>query len=312
MEMFSVINPGAYTSVQDRGRFGFQQMGIPITGALDFFAYDVANLLVGNRPQSAVLEITLTGPVLEVRSETDVAVTGADIGITLNHSEIECWRSFRVLPGDKLEIHQVKKGCRAYLAVTGGVDVPLIMGSRSTYVGGKIGGFNGRPLKQDDILKASPKQLLPKQHHLPTKFIPEYPSAFRLRTILGPQDEYFSQGIDNLFTSEFMISPKADRMGYRLLGPKIALDKDKPKSIVSEPSMPGGVQIPPDEQPIILLVEQTVGGYAKIVTVVSSDIPKVAQATPGDTIQFEKVDLSTAHELYHEDKKRIKEIKELL
>jgi biotin-dependent carboxylase-like uncharacterized protein len=312
MEMFSVINPGAYTSVQDRGRFGFQQMGIPITGVLDFFAYEVANLIVGNSPQSAVLEITLTGPALEVRSKADVAVTGADIGITLNGVEIECWRSFRVTPGDKLEIHQVKKGCRAYLAVTGGIEVPVIMGSRSTYVGGKIGGFNGRHLKQGDILKSNSKPLLQKQHHLPTKFLPEYPSEIRLRTVLGPQDEYFSQSIDNLFASKFMVSPKADRMGYRLLGPKIALDNDKPKSIVSEPSMPGGVQIPPDEQPIILLVEQTVGGYAKIVTVVSSDISKVAQATPGDSIQFKKVDLTTAHELYYEEKKRIQKIKELL
>ena len=312
MEMFSVINPGAYTSVQDRGRFGYQQMGIPITGVLDDFAYEVANLLVGNPSESAVLEITLIGPVLEVRSEADIAVTGADIGITLNETEKECWKSFRVLPGDQLEIHQVKRGCRAYLAVTGGIDVPVIMGSRSTYVGGKIGGLDGRPLKQGDLLEAKHKTVLQKDNHLPTKFVPEYPSEILLRAVFGPQDEYFSQSIDHLFASEFMVSPKADRMGYRLVGPKIALDKDKPKSIVSEPSMPGGVQIPPDEQPIILLVEQTVGGYAKIVTVISSDISKVAQATPGDTIKFEKVNLQTAHELYHEGKKRIKEIKELL
>jgi biotin-dependent carboxylase-like uncharacterized protein len=312
MEMFSVIKPGAYTSVQDRGRFGFQQMGVPITGVLDGFAYDVANLLVGNQLQSAVLEITFTGPLLEVHTEADVAVTGADIDITLNHTQQECWKSFRVLPGDELEIRQVKKGCRAYLAVTGGIDVPMIMGSRSTFVGGKIGGFNGRTLKQGDILETIPKPLLQNERRLPTKYLPDYLSEIHLRALLGPQDEYFSQSLDQLFASEFMVSPKANRMGYRLLGPKIALDKDKPKSIVSEPSMPGGVQITPDEQPIILLVEQTVGGYAKIVTVISSDIPKVAQATPGDTIQFEKVDLSTAHELYHQEKKKILEIKELL
>lgn len=312
MEMFSVVHPGAYTTVQDHGRFGYQKMGIPTTGGLDSFAYEVANLLVGNRPQSAVLEMTVTGPVLEARSAADVAVTGADIGITLNDLEMECWRSFRVRPGDVLKIHQVKRGCRAYLAVTGGIDVPLVMGSRSTFVGGKIGGLDGRSLKQGDILEAFPAKLLQKEHRLPSKFIPEYLSEIRLRTILGPQAEYFSQSIDRLFTSEFLVSQKADRMGYRLLGPKIALDQGRPKSIVSEPIMPGGVQITPDELPIVLLVEQTVGGYAKIATVISSDIPKIAQATPDDTIRFEKIDLRTAHELYHDGKKRIEEIKELL
>ena len=308
MDMFCVINPGAYTTVQDRGRFGFQQMGIPITGALDFYAYEVANLLVGNRPESAVLEITLTGPVLKVLSEAEVAVTGAEIGITLNQAKLDCWQSFRVRPGDALEIHQVKTGCRAYLALTGGIDVPVIMGSRSTYVGGKIGGFQGRPLQPGDLLKRIPQQLLSQQRRLPATLVPQYPSEIRLRAILGPQDDYFGQSIDILLASEFMVSPKADRMGCRLLGPKIALDQDKPKSIVSEPCMPGAVQIPADEQPIILLVEQTVGGYAKIVTVVFSDLPKVAQAIPGDSIRFEKVDLPTAHALYHNYKQNIKRI----
>ena len=312
MQLFSVISPGAYTTVQDHGRYGYQQMGIPITGALDRFAFQVANLLVGNERQCAVLEMTLTGPVLEVQEAADVAVTGADIGVTLNKMEMGCWRSFRVQPGDSLKIHQVKKGCRAYLAVSGGIDVPLVMGSRSTYVGGKIGGYSGRPLKAGDMLKAFPEKLLPKQRQLPTDYLPHYPDKIKLRAVMGPQDDFFRDSVDVLFESEFMVSPKADRMGYRLMGPKVAIDKDKPKSIVSEPSMPGGIQIPADEQPIVLLVEQTVGGYAKIATVVSTDIPKIAQTTPGDTIRFQKIDLKTAHTLYQEEIKIIRIIGDLL
>lgn len=312
MDTFTVINPGAYTTVQDRGRFGFQQMGIPITGVLDTFAYEVANLLVGNEADCAVLEITLTGPLLEVQLEAEVAITGARIGITLNQTEMRGWHSFRVRPGDKLEIQQVHHGCRAYLAVSGGFDVPLIMGSRSTYVGGKIGGFNGRSLQQGDALKVIPKKLPQKSRKLPSTFIPEDQSEILLRAILGPQDNFFKNSLEDLLKAEFIVSPKADRMGYRLLGPKISIDDDMPKSIISEPSMPGGVQIPADEQPIILLVEQTVGGYAKIVTVIFSDIQKIAQATPGDPIQFELVDLSTAHSLYHDYKQKMKNIEESL
>ena len=312
MQIFSVISPGAYTTVQDYGRFGYQQMGIPITGALDRFAFQVANMLVGNELQCAILEMTLSGTTLEVQRAADVAVTGADIGVTLNKMEMACWQSFRVQPGDRLEIHQVKKGCRAYLAVSGGIDVPLVMGSRSTYVGGKIGGYSGRPLKVSDMLSAFPKKLLTKQRQLPNEYLPQYPDIIELRAVLGPQDDFFRDSVDVLFNSTYMVSPKADRMGYRLMGPKVAIDKDKPKSIVSEPSMPGSIQIPADEQPIVLLVEQTVGGYAKIATVVSTDIPKIAQTTPGDTIRFQKIDLNTAHTLNLEDLEKIRKIRELL
>jgi allophanate hydrolase subunit 2 len=131
-----------------------------------------------------------------------------------------------------------------------------------------------------------------------------------IRAIPGPQDNFFKEGLETLFQSDYMVSPKADRMGYRLQGPNIKLAEGMPKSIISEPTMPGGVQIPADEQPIILLVEQTVGGYTKIVTVISTDLPKVAQATPGDTIRFEKVTLETAHSLYQERQKLLHDLEE--
>lgn len=308
MDVFSVLTPGAYTTVQDEGRYGYQQMGIPVSGVLDSFSFRVANMLVENHVNCAVLEITVMGPRLEVLSEADIAITGAEMGMTLNDQPVQCWKSIKVKPGDILGINQVKSGCRAYLAVTGGIDVPDVMGSRSTYVGGNIGGYYGRSLKPGDIIKRGKKLLLDTERHLSTAMIPQYSSNIVIRAVPGPQDEFFDEGLKTLFESEFMVSAKADRMGYRLQGPVIKHREEMPKSIISEPSVPGGIQVPADGQPIVLLVEQTVGGYTKIATVISTDLSRVAQATPGDTICFEQVTLETAHDLYRERQKLMKEI----
>jgi biotin-dependent carboxylase-like uncharacterized protein len=204
----------------------------------------------------------------------------------------------------------VKSGCRAYLAVNGGIDVPEVMGSRSTYVGGNMGGYHGRLLKAGDVIKCGRAKRLPRMRQTPSDMIPSYPSEIVIRAIPGPQDDFFLEGLDIIFHSDFMVSTKADRMGYRLQGPKVEIRKGMPKSIISEPTMPGGVQIPPDEQPIILMVEQSVGGYTKIVTVISVDISKVAQVTPGDTIRFERVSLETAHAIYQEQQKKLQNLED--
>lgn len=298
MTQFKVLTPGAYTTVQDRGRFGYQQMGVPISGALDDFAFRVANLLVGNPPEAAALEITLLGPRLEMLDPADVALTGARMKLTCNGVALENWQSHRVQSGDVLEVHQVQAGCRGYLAVGGGVAVPRVMGSCSTYVGGRLGGFQGRSLAAGDVLAAGPGTLLPKVRRLAPEWIPDLPEEIVLRAIPGPQDDFFDQGLATLLGETFMVSAKADRMGYRLQGPPIELKPGMPLSIVSEPSMPGGIQIPADAQPIVLLVEQTVGGYTKIATVISVDLPRLAQATPGDRVRFARVDLAEAHVLY--------------
>jgi biotin-dependent carboxylase-like uncharacterized protein len=297
MDSISVLTAGAYTTAQDKGRYGYQQMGIPVSGVLDTFAFRAANMLVGNPNYSAVLEITIMGPRLEILAESDVAITGAEIGMTLNDR-----------PVDILDIQQVKSGCRAYLAISGGIEVSVVMGSRSTYVGGKLGGYHGRPLKAGDVIQSGSSKLLNAPREFPSDLIPKHPSEIIICAIPGPQDDFFKEGLDTLFQSNYMVSAKADRMGYRLQGPSVKLREGMPKSIISEPTMPGGVQVPADEQPIILLVEQTVGGYTKIVTVISSDLPKVAQATPGDTIRFEKVTLEKAHSLYRERQKLLQDI----
>ena len=312
MDTFLVLTPGPYTTVQDKGRFGYQQIGVPISGAIDQFAFRVANLLVGNPEEGAVLEITIVGPQLAFLREVDLALTGAEMGFELNHDPVECWKTVRVKPGDVISIQQVKSGCRGYLAVGGGIDVPEVMGSRSTYAGGKLGGYKGRTLKKGDVIQSVEGSLLDKPRYLPESWIPRYSEEVLLHAIPGPQDDFFDEGMDMLFQSEFTVTAKADRMGYRLQGPSIQLKEKMPKSIISEPTMPGGVQIPADRQPIILLAEQTVGGYAKIATVISPDLSRIAQAIPGNTIRFEQVSLESAHRLYHEQAYRMQTIADQL
>lgn len=307
MEVFEVIQPGAYTTIQDRGRFGYQQFGVPVCGVVDSFAYRVANALVGNVQDEAVLEATVFGPTLQVLNEGVIAVTGGNLSPFLNNAPLTMWESVPVHPGDTLHFKGVKSGCRAYVAVAGGIDVPRVMGSRSTYVAGKVGGIDGRPLAAGDRLnKGQGKGKVGTQ--VPSNLVPAYSDDIEIRVILGPQDDYFSEGIEEFFSSTFKVSPKADRMGCRLEGNPIVPREGVVKSIISEPSVPGGIQIPPDGQPIILLVEQTVGGYTKIATVISPDIGKVGQAKPGNRIRFRRVELEEAHAILEKEEEKIASI----
>lgn len=296
--LFRIISPGPHTSVQDEGRFGYVQFGVPPSGALDPFASRVANALVGNPRGAAVLETTFAGPEVEILSGADVAVTGGEAPITLNGRPVPGWRSFRVRAGDRLKVGQVKTGCRNYIAVSGGIDVPLVMGSRSCYAAASLGGFKGRTLREGDVLDRDEGPLLKKPRALPQTLVPAYGPEQALRAVPGPQDDFFDTGMETFFASRFTVTPHTNRMGCRLEGPPIHRKDGMPTSIISEPSLPGSVQIPPDGKPIILLVEQTVGGYAKIATVISADIPKVAQAKPGDIFTFEKTSLEEAHRLF--------------
>jgi biotin-dependent carboxylase-like uncharacterized protein len=286
--------------------------GVPPSGALDPFAYRVANLLVGNAGGAAVLEITMVGPVLEVLAEADIALTGADMGLTVNGAPAANWQTLRVRRGDVVRIPQAKTGCRAYLAVTGGINVSSVMGSRSTLVRAKLGGLEGRILKKGDVLSRGEGMPLSTPRSLPGHWVPDYGPGLTLRAIPGPQDDYFTKEIAAFFGVIYEVSDESDRMGYRLKGPPIRRDEGRPESIVTEPIMPGNVQVPADGQPIIVLVEQTTGGYMKIATVVTPDIPAVAQAMPRNLIRFEKVSLDEAHALYRDEAERMQEIEEYL
>ena len=295
-ETFRVSAPGPYTTIQDRGRFGYVHMGVPVSGALDDFAYAAANLLVGNAEDRPTLEITFTGPELDVLSDADIALAGAEMDVAVNGRPVRTWRSVRVKQGDRIAVGQAGSGCRGYLAVTGGIAVPDVMGSASTYVSGRIGGIDGRPLQVGDILERGPGALLENPRYMP--WFPLYGPDIHVRAIPGPQDEYFRESMDLFFSYAYTVTDKANRMGYRLDGPAVSRDPGAPKSIISEPSMHGNVQVPPDGKPIILMKEQTIGGYAKIATVITPDLFKVAQARPGDCIYFHPVTLDEAHGIY--------------
>jgi len=294
------LDPGPFTTVQDLGRYGFQKFGIPLSGALDQFSCRVANLLVRNPEDAAVLEVTFVGPRLQVASEALIAVTGAQLPILVNDEPRSLWASFKVQPGDILSVKAATKGLRAYIAVNGGIDVPLVMGSRSTYPGGKLGGLNGRPLIAGDVLFSGEASTPEPGLRLPETLRPRLNREITLRALPGPQDDAFQEGLAVFFRSLYSVSAHADRMGYRLNGPLLPFKEEGEKSIISEPSLPGGVQVPPDGQPIIVLVEQTIGGYAKIATVITPDLDRVAQARPGDSVRFAPLNLTEAHRIYAE------------
>ena len=311
MDAFKVLEPGPFTTVQDSGRYGYQQFGIPVSGALDTFSYRAANVLVGNGDSAAGLEITFMGPRLEALSDALLAVTGAAVPVFVNDQPQPMWRSFRVRRGDVISIRTTLKGVRAYLAIAGGLVVPRVMGSYSTYTGGKIGGVDGRPLAKGDTLHSGPADSLNRIVSLPEDFRPDFQTEITLRVLPGPQDDHFDAGLNLFFSSEFTVTSKADRMGYRLEGPTIKPKHGVPLSIISEPSLSGAVQIPTDGQPIILLVEQTASGYAKIATIITADLDVVAQARPGDKVRFTRVGLTEAYQLHHDYRSRLDRLREV-
>jgi biotin-dependent carboxylase-like uncharacterized protein len=312
VEVFKIIAPGPMTTIQDLGRFSFMDRGVPPSGCLDTYSCRIANILVGNQEGCAVLEMTFLGATIEVLCEADIALAGASMAMTLNGLALQGWCSHRVRAGDLLVIGKAAKGCRGYLAVTGGVDVPPVMGSRSTFVRARIGGIEGRALIKGDILSRGPGDLLRRPRMLPSDHIPSYPSEILLKAIVGPQDEAFSGSMSTLFSSVYEVTPQSDRMGCRLKGPPLRHDPEAPRSIITEPVVPGNIQVPEDGLPIILLVEQTSGGYSKIATVITTDIAKVAQALPGNRVMFERVDLAEAHALYRQRERTLHRIRETI
>ncbi len=312
MEVFEVIQPGPLTMVQDLGRFGYQQFGVPTSGALDNYAFRIGNLLVGNDEGAASLEITLFGCRLRVLQDTKVAITGADMAARINNEPASSWESRPVKSGDVLSFPRLNSGCRAYLAIAGGIDVTPVMKSASTYTKAGIGGFGGRPLRQGDIVKVRAGAVFAAVAAISAEYIPVYKNQITLRVILGPQDDCFTEeGIYTLFNSEYIVSAQADRMGYRLEGPPV--QHREGADIISDGIPLGAVQVPGDGLPIILLADrQTTGGYTKIATVISVDIPRIAQAKPGDRVKFQRVTEGQAVALLRKYEQQIEAIKSSL
>ena len=304
-----VLDPGLLTTIQDLGRYGFQRYGIPPAGAVDSYALRIGNLLLGNEEGEAGLEVTLLGPTLRFEEDCWIAITGADLGARINDMDAPLWETIPVTQGDILSFaaERPKKGMRAYITVAGGIDIPPILGSKSTYLRANLGGVEGRALRQGDRLNIKPVQ---SQHRrLPPEYIPRY-ELKSIRVILGPNEDHFTpEGIKTFFSSEYQVLPESDRMALRLKGPKI--EHKKGADIISEPVCTGAVQVPGNGQPIVLLADrQTTGGYAKIGVVISADLPRLAQLQPGDMISFEDCSLELAYQLLRDVEKRISEIKE--
>lgn len=293
-----VLDGGLLTTVQDLGRTGYEQYGVPVAGAMDPFALRAANWLVGNPPDAAALEVTLAGPRLRATEKCLVAVTGADLGLRVNGWDLPPWMAVFVRQGWTIAFAGRESGCRAVLAVAGGIDVTPVMDSRSTYLSGGFGGFEGRALHRSDHVPVGSADFhLPglAGQTFPRRHIPNYSDAPTVRVVLGPQDDYFTdEGVVTFLSEEYEISPTSDRMGCRLQGPRIA-HKDA-TGIISDGIPLGAVQVPPDGQPIVMLADrQTTGGYPKIATVISADIPLLAQCVPGQSrVRFEAVSVKEA------------------
>ncbi|MDO9351414.1 MAG: biotin-dependent carboxyltransferase family protein, partial [Deltaproteobacteria bacterium] len=280
--------------------------------ALDPFSFRVANLLVNNQGNEACLETTLMGLRLKALNEFVIAITGGDLSPSLNGEPLEMWRTHLLIEGDVVAFKKVRSGCRAYLSASGGFIVPEVMGSRSTYLSGKFGGLEGRPLRKGDILfrPDSPSPLNRLGLRFPDEWIPSFEKEVTLRVIPGPQDHHFTQeGFQTFCSSAYQVTPRCDRMGVRLDGTKIERRADVEESIISEGFLSGAIQVPGDGKPIIILTELVTGGYTKIATVISTDVPKVAQMKPGDRVRFNPISIEEAHQFLKEQEDHLQGFK---
>lgn len=283
-----IESPGPLTTVQDLGRIGHMHSGFQQSGAMDWYAASLANILCGNAVNSAVLEMTLSGISCRFLEPVSFALCGADMSAVLNGEAVPMQRLVTAPAGSLLKMGAAQAGCRTYMAVTGGLDVPLVMGSRSTNLRCGIGGFAGRKLQAGDKLAVLPGAPFMKDKDVCIPYEPFIQKKVLIRAVPGPQDDYFTRkGLQTFFTAAYTVTPGSDRMGMKLSGP--APRAVSGTDIISDGIALGSVQIPAGGQPILLLADrQTVGGYAKIATVIKADLPKIAQLRPGDTIRFVK------------------------
>ena len=283
-----VEDPGLFSTVQDLGRTGHQRIGVPPSGALDSLALRMGNAVLGQPPGIAALEMCRAGGQFTVATETmRFCIAGADVPVTLDGATIAPWRSATARRGQTVKIGRIRGGV-AYLCVLGGFDLPVVMGSLSTYTRAGFGGFHGRRLAAGDalplVLKAAPQareRLLP--HPVPAE------RARPLRILLGPHAEMFTDAaIRTLLTESYSVTNNADRLGMRLCGPP--LTHVGAKEIVSDGNATGCLQVPGDGQPMVLMPDRhTMGGYPKIATIITADLHRLGQALPGSVLRFEAV-----------------------
>ncbi len=305
-----VNNPGLLTTIQDFGRIGYGKYGIPRAGAMDELSLQLANILVGNDRYEAALEITLIGPEIEFYDNLIIAITGGNITPKINGKVIDMYSTIYVNRGDVLSFGNRVDGCRAYLALSGGFKVEEVMGSKSSYLRGSIGGYKGRRIMAGDSLAASGDKGYKYigVRRIPKDFIPKLSNKYTARVIMGPEDDRFTDdGIKTFLNSQYILSNQYDRMGYRLNGAKI--QHINGADILSGGITFGAIQVPGHGEPIIMMADrQTTGGYTKIANVISVDLPYLAQLKAGDKVNFKVVTVDKAQRLIRQREERIIEI----
>ncbi len=330
MGKIKIISGGLLSSVQDAGRYAYQQFGMPVSGAMDTHSLQLANWLVGNTGFEACIEATYLGPEIEFLSEAVIGITGAHMTPQVNGESIflseavmritgarmtpqvngeyvDMNATISVKKGDILAMGTAKKGMRAYISFCGGINVPEAMGSKSTYLRGKIGGFEGRKLADGDQISIGEKREL-NSRIIPPNLIYSYPEMNVIRFIVGPEINSFEiEGISTFLNSVYKVSHQSDRMGYRLSGPLIKHKKSA--DIISSGIALGSIQVPDHGEPIVMMADhQTVGGYTKIANIISVDIPIMAQLKVGDQICFKEIQLKEAQNLLTIQNQHIKNL----
>jgi biotin-dependent carboxylase-like uncharacterized protein len=306
-----VVSPGLMTSVQDLGRFGSQALGMPVAGATDPIALRIANAVVGNPENAAALEISFLGPTLIAACDGVRVVLGGKAKLTLQAAgggetrSLKPWRSLLLKRGDRLGIGAVEEGGIAYLAVAGGFAIAPFMGSLSTYMRSGLGGFEGRALKAGDRLPLHAVAGESDERELADSI--DYGSG-PVRVVLGPQEDRFTAaGIETFLSATYAVTKEADRMGIRLDGATV--EHVRGADIASEGVVTGSIQVPGNGKPIILMADrQTTGGYTKIATVISADLPRVGRLKPGDTLQFAAIAVAEAEAIRREQDKAVRRL----
>jgi antagonist of KipI len=299
-----VLRPGLLTTIQDLGRWGDQGNGVPVAGPMDVYSHRLANQLVGNSERAAALEITLAGPELQADGDMLCAVAGADFSLAVGGHSIHHTGAFRVQSGSTIRFRERRSGARGTLAVRGGIAVPEILGSRATSVLSRMGPFGGRALLAGDRLPVGQERSFDGAESR------AYPLALprggaRLRVIVGPHEARFAPAaFDTLFSSRYTLTPSSNRMGYRLEGP--SLTHADGADILSDATPIGSIQVPGSGQPILLMADrQTTGGYPKIATVITADLPLAGQLAPGDWVEFVPCSRPAAVEVLRAQERRL-------
>jgi len=295
MMALRVDKPGMLSTVQDLGRWGYQNLGVPVAGPMDRCSHRLANVLLGNPPEAATLEVTLIGPELTAERRTHLVVTGAEFDLFLDDATVPTGVPLNVPAGSRFRFGRRRRGARAYVAVPGGFDVPIWLGSRATHLPSGLGGLAGRALVAGDCLgsRETAAAAVPTvRRRGPVLALPE--GGARIRVMLGPQEALCApEGIETFRTTRYAVTDRSDRMGYRLSGPAVTLASSAEPSSDATPT--GTVQIHGSGQPIVLMADgQTTGGYPKLATVISADLPVAGQLGPGDWMEFAVCDRAAA------------------